>query len=127
MTAVVTVGESMVLLDAPASGRLGAALPVGIGFGHGRQERLSVGVARIGQDLFGRTGFDQVTQVHDRYPARDLADDGQVVGNEEIGQAVLLLEIGQEVQHLGLGGEVQCAHGFVADHEIPVRLLKSRL
>jgi 2-dehydro-3-deoxygluconokinase len=47
MTAVVTLGESMVLLDAPASGRLGTALPVGIG---GAESNVAIGLARLGVD-----------------------------------------------------------------------------
>ena len=57
MTAVVTVGESMVLLDAPASGRLGAALPVGIG---GAESNVAIGLARLGVDCawVSRVGDD---------------------------------------------------------------------
>ena len=47
MTAVMTVGESMVLLDAPASGRLGTTLPVGIG---GAESNVAIGLARLGVD-----------------------------------------------------------------------------
>ena len=44
---VVTVGETMALLDAPASGRLGAgsALPIGIG---GAESNVAIGLARLG-------------------------------------------------------------------------------
>jgi 2-dehydro-3-deoxygluconokinase len=46
-TAVVTVGESMALLDAPASGRLGpgATLPLGLG---GAESNVAIGLARLG-------------------------------------------------------------------------------
>ena len=47
MTAVVTLGEAMVLLDAPASGRLGTTLPVGIG---GAESNVAIGLARLGVD-----------------------------------------------------------------------------
>ncbi len=59
MTAVnvVTVGESMALLDAPASGRLGAALPVRIG---GAESNVAIGLARLGVDCtwVSRVGDD---------------------------------------------------------------------
>jgi 2-dehydro-3-deoxygluconokinase len=44
---VVTVGETMALLDAPASGRLGpgAALPLGLG---GAESNVAIGLARLG-------------------------------------------------------------------------------
>jgi len=44
---VVTVGETMALLDAPASGRLGTALPVRIG---GAESNVAIGLARLGVD-----------------------------------------------------------------------------
>ena len=54
---VVTVGESMALLDAPASGRLGAALPVRIG---GAESNVAIGLARLGVDCtwVSRVGDD---------------------------------------------------------------------
>jgi 2-dehydro-3-deoxygluconokinase len=47
MTPVVTVGETMALLDAPASGRLGpgSSLPVRIG---GAESNVAIGLARLG-------------------------------------------------------------------------------
>jgi 2-dehydro-3-deoxygluconokinase len=44
---VVTMGETMALLDAPASGRLGpgAALPLGLG---GAESNVAIGLARLG-------------------------------------------------------------------------------
>ncbi len=48
MSAVVTVGETMALLDAPASGRLaGSSLPLGIG---GAESNVAIGLARLGVD-----------------------------------------------------------------------------
>ena len=59
MSAVVTVGETMALLDVPASGRLGAgsALPVGIG---GAESNVAIGLARLGVDCswVSRVGDD---------------------------------------------------------------------
>jgi 2-dehydro-3-deoxygluconokinase len=57
MTAVVTVGETMALLDAPASGRLGTALPVGMG---GAESNVAIGLTRLGVDCtwVSRVGDD---------------------------------------------------------------------
>jgi 2-dehydro-3-deoxygluconokinase len=44
---VLTIGESMALLDAPASGRLGASLPVGMG---DAEANVAIGLARLGVD-----------------------------------------------------------------------------
>ncbi len=56
---VVTMGETMALLDAPASGRLGAgsALPLGIG---GAESNVAIGLARLDVDCawISRVGDD---------------------------------------------------------------------
>lgn len=56
---VVTLGETMALLDAPASGRLGAgsALPLGIG---GAESNVAIGLARLGVECtwISRVGDD---------------------------------------------------------------------
>ena len=57
MSSVITVGETMALLDAPASGRLGTALPVGMG---GAESNVAIGLARLGVDCtwVSRVGDD---------------------------------------------------------------------
>ena len=59
MSAVITVGETMALLDVPASGRLGAGsvLPVSIG---GAESNVAIGLARLGVDCswVSRVGDD---------------------------------------------------------------------
>ena len=46
-----------------------------------------------------------------------MLDDGQVVGDEDVGEAELALEAGEEVEDLGLDGFVEGADGFVEDDE----------
>ena len=74
----------------------------GIRFRDSRKQCLGIGVARIGQDLLGRTGLHQVAEVHHRHTAGNLADDGQIVGYEQVRQTMLLLEIGQKIEYLSL-------------------------
>jgi len=65
------VGESMVLLDAPASGRLGPALPVGIG---GAESNVAIGLARLGVDCawVSRVGDDALGT----FMAREIRAEG---------------------------------------------------
>jgi len=48
----------------------------------------------------------------------DVIDDGQIVRNENIGQAEFGLEILQEVQNLRLDGNVQGGNRFIANQHI---------
>ena len=46
--------------------------------------------------------------------------DREVVGDEEVGEAQLLLEVLEEVEDLGLDGDVEGRDGLVADDELRV-------
>src|SRR5918999_4423581 len=54
---------------------------------HCREKRLRVVVLRIRVDLFRRSDLDQLAAVHHGDPVAHGADDGEVVRDEEVGQA----------------------------------------
>ena len=64
--------------------------------------------------------LDDVAEIHHRDAVGDVADDGEVVGDEEVGQPELVLEFAHRVQHLGLDRDVERARGFVTDDEVRV-------
>ena len=72
----------------------------------------------ISEQLVGRGDLHHVAQIHNADPVGNVADDGQVMGNEQIGQAVLLLQLLQQVDNLGLNGHVQSGHALVTHHEL---------
>jgi len=53
-----------------------------------------------------------------------VADDGKVMGDEQVREPEPLLEIGEEVQDLRLDRHVERGHGFVEHHKI--RLQRER-
>ena len=46
-----------------------------------------------------------------------MPDDGQVVGNEQVGQVERLTQVRQQIEDLCLDGDVERGDGFVADQE----------
>ena len=46
-----------------------------------------------------------------------MADHGQVMGYEQIGELHLLLQVHEQVDDLGLDGNVQGADGLITDDE----------
>ena len=64
-----------------------------------------------------RGDLDELSQVHDRDPVADVPHHGEVVSDEEIGEAKLFLEFFQEVDDLGLDRHVQSRYRLVADDE----------
>src|SRR5947208_3454800 len=51
--------------------------------GHCGNQSLRVGMFWITDNLFGRTGFDDIAEIHHHDALADVFDDGQVVGDEE--------------------------------------------
>src|ERR1700730_18147509 len=68
-------------------------------------------------EIAGGRHLDDLAQVHDDDPVRDVLDHREVVRDEEGGQAALLLQPFEQVDDLGLDGDVERADRLVADDE----------
>ena len=82
-----------------------------------REQRHGVGMARRAEEIPNRGHLDDLPQVHDRHPVAHVLDDGEVVGDEEVGEAELALQVLEEVDDLGLDRDVQGRHRLVADDQ----------
>ena len=91
--------------------------PVGIGHGHGRQQRRRVRVPRTLVEVVDTGDLDDLAEVHHRDPVADVPYDGQVVGDEDVGEGELALQIGEQVDDLRLDRDVEGRDGLVADDE----------
>ena len=60
-------------------------------------------------------GLHDLAEVHDGDALAHRADDGEVVGDEEIGQREGFLEAPEELQHAGLHGDVEARRRLVED------------
>ena len=74
---------------------------------HGVEKRPCIRMLRIGEDRFARTRFDDLPLLHHGNTIADIADDGEVVADEEAGQAELALGVLEQVQDLGLDRDVE--------------------
>lgn len=64
-----------------------------------------------------RRVFDHPTQIHDAGPVRDVLDDREIMADEQIGQAKLLLQVAQQVDDLCLHRNVERRDGLIADDQ----------
>ena len=96
------------------------ALRVGIGDRDGREQRLGVRVDRPRVELLGRRELDDLAQVHHGDAVRDVADDAEVVGDEDVGQRELVLQVVEEVDDLRLDRDVERRDGLVGDDQARV-------
>lgn len=85
---------------------------------HGGQQHLGVGMLRVPANGACRSGLDHAPQVHDDDALAEVLDHCKVVGNEQVGQAVLALDVPEQVDHLGLDADIEGADRFVADDEL---------
>ena len=89
----------------------------GVGGWNGAEQRFRVGVRGVLEDFFDGADFDDASEVHDGDLVGDVADDGEIVADEEVGEAEFFLEIFEQVEYLGLDGYVERGDRFVGDNE----------
>ena len=75
----------------------------------------------IREQRFGARVLHQHAHVHDCDAIADVLHHAQVVGDEQVGQAVLFLQVLQEVQNLGLHGHVEGGDRLVEDDQLRVQ------
>ena len=94
-----------------------APLRARVGHRHRRQQRLGVRVRRAGRRCSSAgADLDDLAEVHHRHPVGDVAHHRQVVGDEHVGQAELVLQILEQVDDAGLDRHVERRHRLV-EHE----------
>ena len=69
-------------------------------------------------DLHVRAELGEPAEIHHRDPVGHVPDHGQVVRDEDVGQAELVLQLLQQVDDLRLHRDVECGHRFVADDDL---------
>ncbi len=85
--------------------------------GDGGEEGLSVGVEGFAVEGVAGGKLDDLTKVHDGDAVAHGADDGEVVGDEEVGEAKAILELLEKVDDLGLDRDIESGEGLVGDDE----------
>ena len=89
--------------------------PGAVGARHGADQGLAVRVERRRPERPGRRGLDDLAEVHDRDGVGDVADDREVVRDEQQAELELAREPGQEVRDLRLRGGIERGQGLVED------------
>ena len=84
-----------------------------------RQQRLGVGVPRRGvQRRACRRDLDDLAEIHHRDAVADVLHHGEIVGDEQVGQAELALQVLQQVDDLRLDRDVERGDRLVADDQL---------
>jgi hypothetical protein len=81
------------------------------------EKGLRVRVPWTLEDLRGRAIFDDGAVVHDSDPFADLADDLEVVGDEDHRELVSLSQLGDQIEDLRLDRHVERGDGLIEDQQ----------
>ena len=72
----------------------------------------------MGHQLFRIGQLHDIALVDDGDAVRNVPHDREVVGDEQVGDAALLLQMAQQVEHLGADGHIQSRDGLVGNDEL---------
>ena len=85
------------------------------------EKRLGVGVQGLVEELLLARQLHGVAEVHDHDRVGDVLDHGEIVADEDVGQAKLVLQLLKQVDDLCLHGDVQGRDGLVADDDLRLK------
>ena len=69
------------------------------------------------EELLGRRDLDDLADIHHGHAIADMLHDGEVVGDEEIGQPEVVLQVEQQVDDLRLDRDVERRDRLVGDDQ----------
>ena len=75
---------------------------------------------RIGEDFGGRSRLHHRAGPHHAHPVGHLADDAEIVGDEQDGHAEPGLQLLEQFQNLCLNSDIESGGRFVGDQQIGV-------
>ena len=73
--------------------------------------------AGCAEDRLGGADLGDLAEIHHHHAVRHEAHDVEIVRDEDVGQAELVLEVEQQVEHLGLDRLVERRHRLVEDQQ----------
>ena len=84
---------------------------------HAGAQPLGVRVLGVVKDAGSRAAFDHYAAVQHECLVGELAYDGQVVADQDVGDAGLVADVGEQVENLGLDRHVEGRDGLVKDQD----------
>ena len=78
------------------------------------------------EELRRRAGLDDTAREQHRHPVADAVDHGEIVADQQVGEAQPILQLAQEVQHLRLHRHVERADRLVGDDQLRARDQRAR-
>ena len=81
------------------------------------EQRLRIGMQRFAEDALLGSVLDGEAEIHHQHVVRDVLHHREIVRDEQIGKAELLLEVEQQIEHLRLHRNVQRRYRLIGDQQ----------
>jgi hypothetical protein len=81
---------------------------------------------RVAVEMVHRATLHLLAEIHHHHAVADVADDVEVVADEDIGQVELRLQVYEQVQHLRLDRFVERGDGLIQDDDARLEGQRSR-
>ena len=94
-----------------------AALCLRLGHRDRRQQRAAIGMARRGEQRLRVRGLDDDAEIHHRDPVGDVLHHGEIVRDEDVGEAEPVLQVAQQIEDLRADRDVERRDRLVADDQ----------
>ena len=92
-------------------------LPPGMRRQRRRNQRLRIGMLRVGEQLHRRRLLHNLPQIHNSHHMAHIPHRRQIVGNQQVTQLVAGLQLLQQVQYLRPDGHIQRRHRLVQHNQ----------
>src|SRR5829696_649219 len=94
--------------------------PARIGDRRRGEQRLRIGVERAREQAALVGQLDDPAEVHHRDAVAHVPHHGEIVADEQVSEAVLVLQIDEEVEHLRLHRDIERRDGLVGDDDVGI-------
>src|SRR5262245_43012763 len=93
------------------------ALVARVGIGDGRYQAPGIGLLRCGADLLGFADLDDPAAMHDGDTVTEIANDGNVVGNEDEAEVEPPADVEQEIEDLAADRDIEGGGSLIGDDD----------
>ena len=87
---------------------------------HGGEEGDGIRVLRLLEDLLDGAHLDHRAEIHHGNAVREVANDIEVMADEEVGEPLLLAQLSEKIEHLALDGDVERGDWLVEHDELRI-------
>ena len=83
----------------------------------GRKQCLCIRMSGHTENAIHLSDLRNLAEIHDRHAICDVPDDGQIVGDEKVGEAQIGLQFFEQIDHSGANRNVESGNRFIQNQK----------